>query len=130
MLIRSRIVSLLIITVVIVTAVIPTFAEVVYPNGISGNTLIVNITQSNGQVKGSATARVKQNCTAKVTIIVQKNVNDKWVSVACANGGREVGVTCTMTSGYEYRMYGTLTVYDASGKEVDRISKYSQVRKY
>lgn len=127
---RYRFVALLVLAVVLVATALPVFAEVVYPNGLSGNSLTVNISQSNGQVKGIAFARVKKNCTAYVTVTVQKKVNENWVSAAWASGGREACATCAMTSGYEYRIYGTLTVYDALGKEVDRITKYSQSYKY
>lgn len=130
MLSRYRIIAFLTMTVFLMMALLPVLAEVANPNGLSGNSLTVSITQTNGQIKGCAFARVNKGCTAKVVITIQKNVNQKWISVASANGDREAGVTCASVSGCEYRVYGQLTVYDATGKEVDHIARYSQAHKY
>jgi len=95
------------------------------PCALSRNDLFVSIQLNNGNVIGTGRAYLKQGKSAKVTVQIQKQVNDSWVTVASGSGTTLKKIECTAVSNITYRVKATATFYDEDDQVIDIISRTS-----
>lgn len=106
--------------------------EILQPlyNG-TGN-IIVDFSLSGNSA--SCSGRITPNITAQTEIVVklQKKENNTWTIIASwssgkNNGTSEAGGTCSVESGYQYRVWATGTVSNDEGEIYETVSRYSTI---
>lgn len=93
----------------------------------------LKISGNKAMAAGSITPSGKYD--TKITVRLQRGKNNQWITIATWNGSgkagsAEAGGTKVLPKGYDYRAKVTGYVYDASGKLVETVTKYSSTKSY
>ena len=101
------------------------------PNFIALKSHINNLKIENNTATCTGSATCLNNYTVKITVYLERYVNNNWISVNNWSGDKDiysyVNKTSSVSSGYKYRVKSIATVYDKNNNVVENPVLYSDV---
>ena len=119
----------LILAVIMVVSAIPAYAISLMPNTREGYSLVVSLGKEGSEIVGAANA-ISMIADATVSLKIQKQVGDRWQTVASKSGGQTLELRCSGVSGTVYRLTAVAKFYDSEGNLVKTTTKTSSTVTY
>lgn len=121
---KKRMIALFLMVVLVLSA---SMASAVVLRAAKRNRVNVTIALNGGKVEATCKGTVQSGCTSSVKVSVQRkdDTTGKWKTMSTGTGTKDATVSTTATSGYSYRAYAVLKVYDGNGTLIDTVSASS-----
>ena len=126
---KKRMIALFLMVVLVLSA---SMASAAVLRAAKRNRVTATISLNSGKVEATCKGTVQSGCTSSVKVYVQRmdTTTGEWKTMSTGTGTKDASTSATATSGYSYRAYATLKVYDGNDTLIDSVSGSSAPLNY